>query len=267
MLNFIWLFLNIAIIHASSTISEMTFSSEDDISEITFPSQSSSARYSRTRYILKRPKSQIEPKKLVNGRIHRGFRHAFEDLYRPLKQALADHCGGKQLYIGGHSLGGVLSILTTYGFMSGLFQSNLHGTLKEIITFGTPRMASDSFYKHLLEFSDTQEIPILQYRNGRFKGQLFSPDPITRSSVATAIGFSTTYRSFYTDLECINYQTGKKCRGFEKHVVSNYVNSLLLELARIDPSGIFSFDIIGRDGKFTAFQSYIESDEDFEDDQ
>ena len=75
------------------------------------------------------------------------------------------------------------------------------GYLRNVLTFGCPRVGSDSFYGSLLELTDVRGVMIRQYRMGHFGNHKFLPDPITRTTLYKAFG-SQTFKVFNVNVEC-----------------------------------------------------------------
>lgn len=74
------------------------------------------------------------------GRVHRGFKEAFEKVRQPIAAALKKH-GALPVYVTGHSLGGALALVATRELGA--------DSTGACYTFGGPRVADDQFFKDI----------------------------------------------------------------------------------------------------------------------
>jgi predicted lipase len=76
----------------------------------------------------------------IDGRVHTGFKQAFEDVKEDITEALYKHLGEMPLYITGHSLGAALATVATQE-MEEVFSDQVAACY----TFGSPRVGDGKY--------------------------------------------------------------------------------------------------------------------------
>lgn len=81
-------------------------------------------------------------KKTIDGKVHTGFKQAFEDVKAPILDALRNQIGNMPLYITGHSLGAALATVATQEL-----EEEFHDQIAACYTFGSPRVGDGKYEK------------------------------------------------------------------------------------------------------------------------
>lgn len=87
----------------------------------------------------------IIKKRTINGKVHIGFKTAFEDVKEPILQTLRANIGNKMpLYITGHSLGAALATVATQEL-----EKEFDDQIAACYTFGSPRVGDGKYEKSI----------------------------------------------------------------------------------------------------------------------
>jgi triacylglycerol lipase len=114
--------------HLNRTDTQVYAINYSDHSEVIFPGTDSAQDF-LTDIRVKKYKWRI-------GRVHAGFRRAFESIFTPLANELKP---GTRILLAGHSLGGALAMLAAYALLDNGYP------IMGVYTYGSPRVGNGPF--------------------------------------------------------------------------------------------------------------------------